>query len=135
MSLTPSPVIATVFPCFLRACTSNFFCSGLTLPKTVNLLAASITSSSLIPSRLTHLLAFSIPTLRATSDTVTGLSPDITFTSTPLSLKYSIVSLASSRIWSSISIRAINLGTRCTLPSFTAKFECAKQSTRNPLLA
>ena len=34
-SLTPSPVMATVCPCFCRAATSFFFCSGVTRPKTV----------------------------------------------------------------------------------------------------
>ena len=33
-SLTPSPVIATVCPFFFKACTMDFFCSGVTRPKT-----------------------------------------------------------------------------------------------------
>ena len=33
ISLTPSPVIATVFPCFLRASISYFFSFGLTRAK------------------------------------------------------------------------------------------------------
>ena len=35
MSLTPSPVIATVWPAFCMACTSFCFCAGVTRPKTV----------------------------------------------------------------------------------------------------
>ena len=35
MSLTPSPVIATVWPAFCIACTSFCFCAGVTRPKTV----------------------------------------------------------------------------------------------------
>ena len=34
-SLTPSPVIATVFPCFCIATTNCFFCIGDTLPNMV----------------------------------------------------------------------------------------------------
>ncbi len=33
MSLTPSPVIATVFPCFLRAMMRSFFSAGVTRVK------------------------------------------------------------------------------------------------------
>ena len=33
ISLTPSPVIATVFPCFLRALIRDFFSDGVTLVK------------------------------------------------------------------------------------------------------
>lgn len=33
ISLTPSPVMATVFPCFLKALMSSFFWSGLTRVK------------------------------------------------------------------------------------------------------
>ena len=33
ISLTPSPVIATVLPCFLRARTRDFFWAGLTRVK------------------------------------------------------------------------------------------------------
>ena len=40
-SLTPSPVMATVFPCFLSAPTSCLFCSGDTRPNTTYCLAAS----------------------------------------------------------------------------------------------
>ena len=40
-SFTPSPVIPTVLPCFLSALTNASFCSGVTLPNTVNLSTAS----------------------------------------------------------------------------------------------
>ena len=40
-SLTPSPVIATVWPCFCRAFTSFRFCPGVTRPKTVYSAAAA----------------------------------------------------------------------------------------------
>ena len=45
-SLTPSPVIATVWPCFWRACTISFFCCGVTRPKTLYFATASSNCSS-----------------------------------------------------------------------------------------
>ena len=44
-SLTPSPVIATVWPCCFKATTIAFFCCGVTLPKTEYLFKASVISS------------------------------------------------------------------------------------------
>ena len=51
-SLTPSPVIATVCPAFLRLRMSTLFCSGVTLPKTVYSDAAfsSISSFRSVPA-------------------------------------------------------------------------------------
>ena len=45
-SLTPSPVIATTFPAALNASIIFFFCSGITLPKTVYFSTACVISSS-----------------------------------------------------------------------------------------
>ena len=80
MSFTPSPVIATVLPSVLIARTKMAFCSGVTLPKTVYLLATFSTSFSFSPSREMNLSAWSMPARLATSETVMGLSPEITLT-------------------------------------------------------
>ena len=47
-SFTPSPVIATVLPAFLRALTNLRFWSGVTLPNTVYLNTASSIASSVV---------------------------------------------------------------------------------------
>ena len=62
VSLTPSPVIATTLPLFFSAFIIVYFCSGVTLPKTVNL--SAICSTSLVdkPSKETYLSLFSTPT-------------------------------------------------------------------------
>ena len=91
MSLTPSPVIATVFPRAFRALTSVAFCSGVTRPNTVYFAAAAITCFSFIPSRLISSSVFSTPTRLAISATVSGLSPEIILTFTPLFLNDGIV--------------------------------------------
>ena len=106
ISLTPSPVMATLCPLFFKALTKIIFCSGLTLPNTVYFSAASTTCCSLNPSKLINFSAFSTPTLRLTSLTVIGLSPLIIFTSTALSLNHCKVTAASSLMWSSITIIA-----------------------------
>jgi len=100
ISFTPSPVIATVRPAFLNSLTNISFCSGLTRPKTVYSFATLRTSIGAIPSSETYLSAPSIPARRATSETVIGLSPEITRISTPFCLNQSIVAGASERIWS-----------------------------------
>ena len=63
VSLTPSPVIATTFPLFFKALIIVYFCSGVTLPKTVNLSAICSTSFVESPSSETYLSLFSTPTL------------------------------------------------------------------------
>ena len=84
ISFTPSPVIATVFPCSFNACTRRRFCSGVTLPNTVYFFAAFRTASAVFNvAASTCFSAWRIPAFFAISDTVTGLSPEITFTSTP----------------------------------------------------
>ena len=84
ISFTPSPVIATVFPSSFKACTKMRFCSGVTLPNTVYLEAARRTASSLCKEAAsTYFSAWRMPAFFAISDTVTGLSPEMTFTSTP----------------------------------------------------
>ena len=86
ISLTPSPVMATVFPSALMALTRIAFCSGVTRPNTVYLLATEITSFSFNPSKEIYFSALETPTLFATSETVTGLSPEITLMATSLAL-------------------------------------------------
>ena len=88
MSLTPSPVMATVWPDFCRACTRSCFCFGVTRPKTVYWQAAALRASSeaRVPAS-TNFSASSMPARLATSETVSGLSPEMTLTLTPCSLK------------------------------------------------
>ena len=58
-SLIPSPVIATVLPCFFRISTISAFCSGLTLPKILLFMTIlSRFSSSLTFDMSTHLSQF-----------------------------------------------------------------------------
>ena len=135
MSLTPSPVMATLCPLFLSALTSIIFCSGETLPKTVYLSAASITCCSLSPSKLINFSAFSTPTRLLTSLTVIGLSPLIILIWTALSLNHWIVSAASSRMWSSITIIAIGVRFSGTLSPSIDPWQLASKITLNPLLA
>ena len=106
ISLTPSPVMATVRPLFFKDSIKSFFCWGETRPKTVYLEADLTTSLSCMPSKLIYLSAFAMPARWEILDTVAGLSPEITLTSTLCDLKYSIVSIASGRIVSSIMIKA-----------------------------
>ena len=86
-SLTPSPVMATVWPFFCRAFTSSFFCSGVTRPKTVYFSAASGMSFLLTRDISTALSQFSTPARRAMPETVSTLSPEMTLQMTPCSLK------------------------------------------------
>ena len=104
ISFTPSPIIATVCPFAFCALISKHFCSGVTLPNTVYWLAASTTSCEEKPSNDIYLSASATPTLLATSETVSGLSPLIIFICTSFSLNQFIVSIASSLIWSSMAI-------------------------------
>ena len=84
ISLTPSPVIATVCPCFFNEFTICFFCLGVTRPNTVYFLTAiSISAAFLSFLASIYFSAFLIPAFPATSDAVSGLSPDITITDTP----------------------------------------------------
>lgn len=83
----------TVFPCFFKALTNIRFCSGVTRPKTVYRSTASDTArwfTSCLASM--YRSASLMPASRATLDTVTGLSPEMTLMSTPLSAKYRKVS-------------------------------------------
>ena len=83
MSFTPSPVIATLWPFRFRAATSAFFCSGVTRPKTVHSSHAFSSSSSVCSVDIsTYLSQAGIPARFAIMDTVSGLSPDMTRTST-----------------------------------------------------
>ena len=106
ISLTPSPVMATVLPASFRAITKTSFCSGVTLPNTVYCKAIFLTSSKDIPSNETYLSALAIPASDAIADTVLALSPEITLISTPLFLNQANVSAASSLMWSLITIKA-----------------------------
>ena len=135
ISFTPSPVIATVFPCDFIERTKIAFCSGETLPKTVYLLATFSTSASFSPSSEMNLSAFAIPARFATSETVTGLSPEITFTLTSFSLNHLMVSTASSRTLSAIEIIAIGFNTAGSLSPTIGEEECASTITRKPIWA
>ena len=98
-SLTPSPVMATVWPARFSAFTRRRFWSGVTRPKTtVSAAAASISSSVTRVRASTQRSAPGIPARLATSDTVMGLSPEITRTETPCRSKKAKVSGASGRI-------------------------------------
>ena len=55
-SLTPSPVIAMIFPCDLNKLTILNLCSGLTLAKTLTLFISLIISSS-------DILSISVPVI------------------------------------------------------------------------
>ena len=98
MSLTPSPVIATVWPLSFKALTKICFCFGETLPKTIYSSHDFFNSSSLKSEVSTYFSLLGIPASVAISLTVLGLSPEITLIFTPCSLKYSNVSLAFSLI-------------------------------------
>ena len=137
ISLTPSPVMATVLPKSFNVLMINFFCSGDTLPNTVvPFLTSLMTSDSLFPSRETNLSAPSTPALAAILDTVIGLSPEITLTSTPDSLKYLIVLIASGRMLSSIKIiDRISIGPSGISVPVIVPSLCAKHNTRYPKAA
>ena len=81
-SFTPSPIIPTVLPFLCRQRTISRFWSGDTLPKTTPSSAFSSSSSLESPRQFTHLSALNTPVLAAMLDTVSGLSPEIIFTST-----------------------------------------------------
>ena len=135
VSLTPSPVIATTLPLFLSAFTMVYFCSGVTLPNTVNWSAICSTSLVLRFSSERYLSLFSTPTRCAIFDTVAGSSPEIIFISTPLSLNHCIVSIASSRICSSRTIRASSVESfpLISLSNFSLS-DSARAIIRRPLL-
>ena len=135
MSFTPSPVIATVFPSDFIARTSIAFCSGVTLPNTVYLFATFSTSLSFSPSSEMNFSAPSIPARRATSETVTGLSPEITFTATSFSLNHFMVEMASSRMLSAMEIIATGLIIAGSLSPTMGAEECASTKTRMPICA
>ena len=83
-SLTPSPVMATVWPSFFRARISRFLLSGVTRPKTMYSRAARAKSASVFKVVVSmYRSAPSMPARRATSETVTGLSPEMTRMETP----------------------------------------------------
>ena len=98
-SFTPSPTIATVLPASFKMLMIRRFWSGVTRPSTVFSSTPFLKSTpepSLVAS--THFSAPKIPACFATSDTVSGLSPEMTFTCTPCSAKYLKVAGAVSRI-------------------------------------
>ena len=119
VSFTPSPVIATTLPSFFSDFTKISFCSGLTRPKTVNIFAYCSTCWLETPSSETKLSAPKTPTLCAILLTVTGLSPEIILTCTLFCLNHSIVSKASSLMWSrmEISISGSQFFGACSLSS------------------
>ena len=124
MSLTPSPVIATVFPSSLRILTKDLFWAGVTLPNTVHSVNAFlILSSSVRVVASTYFSAPFIPASIATRDTVTGLSPEITLISTPCFAKYRNVSGASfliglARLINAIRVTSLSSGFPSGTPSY-----------------
>ncbi len=83
-SLTPSPVMATVWPSACRAWTMARFWSGATRPKidaaAIRSDSAAVSSGSVRAS--TGWSAPAIPSVLATAATDTALSPDMIFSST-----------------------------------------------------
>ena len=72
-SLTPSPVIATIWPCFLRTSTRRTLCSGLTRAITPMPSILSSASSSLIaPNSAPVITVPSMPSWLATAAAVTA---------------------------------------------------------------
>ena len=132
ISLTPSPVMATVLPNDLIALIRMAFCSGDTRPNTVYLLATDTTSLSFSPSSEIYWSASVTPTRRATSDTVTGLSPEMILTATSFSLNQRMVSAASSRILSDREMRASGFISAGSFSSRIGSGEKATRSTRSP---
>ena len=133
ISFTPSPVIATVLPSDFIVLTKIAFCSGVTRPNTVYLLATEATSLSFSPSSEIYLSALETPTRRATSATVTGLSPEIIFMATSFSLNQRIVCAASSRMLSAIETMASGLSPEGSRSPASFPPECAIISTRSPI--
>ena len=130
ISLTPSPVMATVLPASLRAIINASFCSGVTLPKTVYSLATLLTSSTDIPSREMYLSALATPASEVIEETVLALSPEITLISTPLFLNQVNVSKASSLMWSLMTMRAIGSKIPLYLLSLIRPLPSPKTNTR-----
>ena len=104
--MTPSPVMATLWPDSCKAVTSASFCSGETRAKTVYSLAIFLTSSTSIPSKEMALSASMTPQMEAILETVLAASPEMIFTATPFSLKYLMVPSADLRMPSFKTTRA-----------------------------
>ena len=81
-SLTPSPVIATVWPRDCSACTMARFWSGRTRPKVVYSSSVSASSSGWSGSLRASRVSPCRPSVPATAPTETALSPEITLTVT-----------------------------------------------------
>ena len=81
-SLTPSPVIATVWSRACRAWTMARFWSGRTRPKVVYSAIASASASGWSGSSRASIVSPCRPRDAATAPTETALSPEITFTET-----------------------------------------------------
>ncbi len=88
-SLTPSPVMATVWPWDCRAPTMSRFCCGDTRPKTelASRTFAIPACSAGSPRASTVFSAPGSPSLPATAPTETALSPEMTFALTSWSSK------------------------------------------------
>ena len=97
-SLTPSPLIATVFPAFCNTATIFCFCSGVTRPK-ISFSRTVFSKFSSVTFVISIALASSLkPAFLATPYTAIWLSPLIIFTSTPCDSKYLNVSFVFSLI-------------------------------------
>ena len=91
-----------------------------------------MTSCADSPSSEIYLSASCTPTRRATSETVSGLSPDMTLTATSFSLNHLMVSTASPRIWSSMIMRQSGRRTAGRRSPRMSAGECARHITRKP---
>jgi hypothetical protein len=81
-SLTPSPVIATVWPRDCSACTMARFWSGRTRPKVVYSSSVSASRSGSSGNWRASIVSPVSPSDPATAPTDTALSPEITLTET-----------------------------------------------------
>ena len=79
ISFTPSPLIATAWPFFCNACTSSFFCNGVTLPNTAYCSASCSITNGSSPIPLISRQAFQLwsPACLAIAETAVIWSPDM----------------------------------------------------------
>ncbi len=135
-SLTPSPVIATTWPRDCSAPTIARFWAGVTRPKT-EFVSKTVANASWSSGRSRASIASSTcsPTFRATAPTVRGLSPEMTFSATPCSRKYSNVSAASGRTRSANSTNATASRSPGSVSPSSGASERASSNVRLPVAA
>ena len=124
-------------PLFFRALTKNCFCFGVTRPNTVYFEAAEKSFLG-VEGGCVHVNSgiFNAGRSRAISATVSGLSPDITFTVTSCFSKYLKVALAFLRMEFDSTIRALGstFAERAAFCGSTGSSCLAKTRTRYPFL-